>query len=91
MSEVKSELNISEEEVSRIFRAVNKSQNGQINFPEFLQASLDCNIIVKEETLQQVFKYLSKGTDGISVRHLSEVFGQSDQFTISDRQWGVLI
>ena len=70
MTEAISELRIDEEDVSRIFRAINKRGDGKINFHEFLEASLDCNIIVREENLIKVFNFLACNSGGISARKL---------------------
>ena len=92
MTEICYELKIKPEDVSRVFQAVNKRQDGQINFNEFLQASLDCNIIVKEENLRKTFTLLADGSDRISVESLKKVFGVSTTGTsIGDSMWQKMI
>ena len=87
MSEVNDLLSIDPENISGVFRAINKSGNGQIDFPEFIQASLDCNIIVKQENLEKVFRMLAKGDEGISAEKLKAAFGSSPEMQINDSEW----
>ena len=84
MSGIRAELHISQEDVSRVFRAINKRGDGQINFPEFLQASLDCDIIVKEDNLRKVFTFLAKNSSGISAQKLKQAFGSGSDVVIGD-------
>ena len=91
MTEAISELQIDEENVSCIFRAINKRGDGKINFHEFLEASLDCNIIVREENLIKVFKFLACNSGGISARKLKQAFGSGAEVYISDNQWEKLV
>ena len=91
MSEVMSELEITQATISDVFRAVNKSGNGKISYSEFVQASLDCNIIVQRENLEKVFKMLSKGGDTIRAAHLKEAFGQTPGIVVSDNQWNLVV
>ena len=75
MTEVCSELQIGEEEIAGVFAAINKSGNGQISFPEFIQAALSSNIIVKEDNLRKVFNELAYNTRSITVENLKNKFG----------------
>jgi Ca2+-binding EF-hand superfamily protein len=46
-----------EEDIGDIMRRLDFDQNGEINYSEFLSASLDRNLLSKEN-LWKVFKYL---------------------------------
>ena len=91
MTEVVSEMQISQDNISGIFRAINKSGNGQISWSEFVQASFDSNIIVRQENLEKVFRVLSKGSETISASNLREAFGSTPGVVVSDNQWNIIV
>ena len=58
-----------------------------------LQASLHCDIIVKEQNLKKAFTLLADGSDLVTVRSLKKVFGVSTGTgtVIGDSTWRKMI
>lgn len=71
-------LNISfkaDEEVEAIFKKLDNDNNGFIEYEEFVRASINKDIFVKEEILQFAFKFFDKDGNGeITIDELKAVF-----------------
>jgi len=64
-------LNPSMEEVQSILKALDEDKNGKIDYEEFLAASIDRHIYLREELLETAFHYFDvQGTGSISRKDL---------------------
>jgi calcium-dependent protein kinase len=64
-----------DEEVDEIFKKLDNDNNGYIEYEEFVRASIDKEIFLKEEVLKFAFKFFDKDNSGeITVEELKSVF-----------------
>ena len=71
--------NLSEEELSAIFDAADIDNSGQIAYGEFLAATLDTNIFLREDRLRDAFNLLDDDSSGtITHKNLRTLLG--DEF-----------
>lgn len=64
-----------EEEVEAIFKKLDNDNNGYIEYEEFVRASINKDIFIKEEILQFAFKFFDKDGNGeITIDELKAVF-----------------
>jgi len=66
------------QEVDRIFAQVDIDHSGEIDFSEFVAASVNKNTLLQEEKLKAAFDYFDKDHSGeINVAEIKEVLGGS--------------
>ena len=76
----KFEINISNEEFQKIIERVDFDNDGYIDFPEFLQATVNLNNLFTEENLKIAFNSFDIHSDGtVSVLELEEILGFNDK------------
>jgi calcium-dependent protein kinase len=64
-----------EEEVDSIFKKLDNDNNGYIEYEEFVRASIDKAIFLRQEILQFAFKFFDKDNSGeITIDELKEIF-----------------
>ncbi len=69
-----------EEEVETIFNKMDNDKNGYIEYQEFIIASIDKSIFLKEENLKFAFKFFDKdGSGNITIDELKKVFCTSNE------------
>lgn len=77
-------------ETDRVFALVDVDHSGQIDFSEYLQASVDKSNLLKEDKLKQAFAIYDKDNSGsISLDEIKEVLGVGKN--ISPEVWEQLI
>ena len=77
---------MAKEEVDRIFALVDVDNSGEIDFSEFISATVNRGSLLKEEKLQSAFKYFDLDSNGlISVEEIKKVLGVGK--TISFEIW----
>ncbi len=70
----KKNLNMSEEELCNIFKAIDLDSNGVINYNEFIAATFDRKKVEMKEHLYQAFKTFDVNKDGkISLKELEKI------------------
>jgi len=75
-----------EEEVDLIFNKLDNDKNGYIEYEEFVRASINKEIFVKEEILQFAFKFFDKdGSGEITIDELKAVFCLGKDREISEK------
>jgi calcium-dependent protein kinase len=75
-----------DEEVETIFKKLDNDNNGYIEYEEFVRASIDKDIFVKEEILQFAFKFFDKDGNGeITLDELKTVFCIGKDTEISEK------
>jgi calcium-dependent protein kinase len=77
---------MAEAEVDRIFALVDVDNSGEIDFSEFVTATVDKSKLLQEEKLKEAFKYYdADGSGSISTDEIKEVLGVGKQ--ISEEVW----
>ena len=75
MSTVQRLIHLRQDEIEEIFRSVDKNGNGEIDFSEFCQASLDSQCLLEKENLRKAFDAIDlDGNGGINREELNKVF-----------------
>jgi calcium-dependent protein kinase len=78
--------NKAEEEVESIFKKLDNDNNGYIEYEEFVRASINKDIFVKEEILQFAFKFFDKdGSGEITIDELKAVFCIGKDCEVSEK------
>jgi calcium-dependent protein kinase len=78
------------EEVDRIFALVDVDNSGEIDFSEFVTATVNRNDLLQDEKLKQAFDLYDKdGSGAISTDELKDVLGVGGQ--ISEEVWEKII
>lgn len=78
------------EEVDRIFAIVDVDNSGEIDFSEFVTATVNRNELLQDEKLKQAFDLYDKdGSGAISTSELKDVLGVGGQ--ISEEVWEKII
>lgn len=78
--------NKAEEEVEEIFKKLDNDNNGYIEYEEFVRASINKDIFVREEILQFAFKFFDKDNSGqITIDELKAVFCMGRDREISEK------
>lgn len=71
-----------DEEVEMIFKKLDNDNNGYIEYEEFVRASIDKEIFIREEIMQFAFKFFDKDNSGeITIDELKDVFNISKDKT----------
>lgn len=77
---------MAKEEVDRIFALVDVDNSGEIDFSEFVTATVDKQKLLQEEKLKAAFSYYdADGSGSISTDEIKEVLGVGKQ--ISEEVW----
>ena len=77
---------MAKEEVDRIFALVDVDNSGEIDFSEFVTATVNRGNLLQEEKLRAAFGYYDKDDSGsISVDEIKSVLGVGKQ--ISEAVW----
>lgn len=77
---------MAKEEVDRIFALVDVDNSGEIDFSEFVTATVDKQRLLQEEKLKTAFSfYDADGSGSISTDEIKEVLGVGKQ--ISEAVW----
>jgi calcium-dependent protein kinase len=77
---------MAKDEVDRIFALVDVDNSGEIDFSEFVTATVDKSKLLQEEKLRAAFSfYDSDGSGSISTSEIKEVLGVGKQ--ISEEVW----
>ena len=67
---------LAKEEVDRIFALVDVDNSGEIDFSEFVTATVDKNKLLQEEKLKEAFQYYdADGSGSISTDEIKKVLG----------------
>ena len=75
-----------DEEVDEIFNKLDNDNNGYIEYEEFVRASIDKEVFVKEETLRFAFNFFDKDNSGnITIAELKAVFCVGKDCEISEK------
>ena len=75
METVGSLLSLRPDQISEIFKSVDKNKNHQIEFSEFCTAALDQELVLQQRNLKQAFKALDiDRSSGISKDELRTIF-----------------
>ena len=70
------------EEVDRIFALVDVDHSGEIDFSEFVAASVNKENLMQESKLKAAFEYYDKDSSGsISVEEIKDVLGVGKNIT----------
>ena len=71
-------LNISSEEIKRIFDKIDTDKSGAIDYSEFISASIDRKKMLSKKRLERIFKMFDKDCSGtISKDEIKQIFGGS--------------
>ena len=66
----------SPEEIEAVFKEIDTDKSGSINYTEFIAATMNQSVYLKEEKLYQAFKMFDKNNDGfISAEEIKAVLG----------------
>lgn len=81
------------EEIERIFKLVDSDNSGRINYTEFIAATMNQNIYLREEKLYQAFKMFDKNNDGvITPDEIKAVLGSDPKYKDQDtKMWERII
>ena len=64
------------EEIEAVFKEIDADKSGSINYTEFIAATMNQSVYLKEEKLYQAFKMFDKNNDGfISPEEIKAVLG----------------
>ena len=75
-----------DDEVDTIFKKLDNDNNGYIEYEEFVRASINKDIFVKEEILQFAFKFFDRDNSGeITIDELKAVFCVGKDSEISEK------
>ncbi len=75
-----------DEEVEEIFKKLDNDNNGYIEYEEFVRASINKEIFIKEEILLFAFKFFDKdGSGEINIDELKQVFCTGKNSEISEK------
>ena len=67
---------IAEEETKRIFALVDVDNSGEIDFSEFVTATVNRNALLQDDKLRQAFRFYDKDDSGsISIDEIKDVLG----------------
>ncbi len=76
---------MSEEEIDKIFDAVDTDQSGYIEYTEFVVACEKSEELLQEERLNAAFKMFDKdGSGGITKEEIKMVLSESDKYELPD-------
>jgi calcium-dependent protein kinase len=82
VSQLKNGNNINIEE---IFKSIDTDGSGVINYTEFIAASIDQNVYLKEERLYEAFKMFDKdGSGKISIDEVKQIMKEEDDLKIKE-------
>ncbi len=82
VSQLKNNSNLNIEE---IFKSIDTDGSGVINYTEFLAASIDQNVYLKEERLYEAFKMFDKDDSGkISIDEVKQIMKEDDDAKIQE-------
>ena len=75
-----------QEEVDRIFHQVDVDKSGEIDFSEFVAATVNKNSLMQDEKLRAAFNYFDRdGCGHLKVSEIKEVLGVGKKTT--DKVW----
>ena len=75
-----------------IFREVDLDGNGEIEFSEWIVATIDRNSLITEEKLKAAFKDFDKDGDGtIKAHEIKQALSQQEDSQIDDEVWRKII
>ena len=73
------------EEIESVFKEIDADKSGKINYTEFIAATMNQSIYLKEEKLFQAFKMFDKNNDGfITADEIKNVLGSKQWLTAAD-------
>lgn len=73
-------LKIPDDEIDRIIKEVDFAGNGQINYTEFIAATISVNKVLNHSRLESLFDQFDKdGTGFVTPQNMREVFQQIDK------------
>jgi len=80
-------------EIQQIMNSIDTDKSGKIDYTEFLAATMETNLYLKEEKLFMAFKMFDKDGNGkISAQELKEVLGNAELYSEKDEKaWDDLI
>jgi calcium-dependent protein kinase len=80
-------LQIREEEIENIMKEIDYFGNGEINYSEFLSATLEIQTVMTDEMMWRLFKNFDiDDTDYISLENLRNVFNRLGRTEITDKE-----
>ncbi|CAK88109.1 unnamed protein product (macronuclear) [Paramecium tetraurelia] len=78
-------------ELANIIKSIDTDGNGNINYTEFLAATMEKQLYMKEEKLYQAFKMLDlDGSGKIDKKELQQVLGKAEKI-INEKYWDDMI
>ena len=81
---------VAQEEVDKIFSQVDVDHSGQIDFSEFVAASINKELLLDDEKLKAAYNYFDRdGCGHLKMSELKEVLGVGKN--ISDKVWKEII
>ena len=81
---------LAEEETRRIFALVDVDNNGEIDFSEFVTATVNRGALLQDDKLRQAFRFYDKDDSGsISIDEIKDVLGVGK--SIDDHVWDQVV